>query len=172
MQTELEIFLNKCEKSKVQAYVHAHPDCVNEALQLISGGESPVSWRAAWLIELHMKQNDSRIQPHIEELIRILPSRAESEQREIMKILYKMDVDENIEGLLFDHCASIWLTLNKQTSVRVNALKLICKIAMRQPEMMDELKVLTQSHYLEKMSLPIRNSIGRMISGVSKKNKT
>ncbi len=168
MDTGLEIFLRTSKKSALKKYVEAHPDCFTEAIHLVLTDKKPFSWRAAWLIGTCMQQNDQRISIHAKELVQILPQKSEGEQREVLKILYRVNPGEAIEGMLFDACVTLWENLNKLPSVRFNALKQICKITLQYPDMQGELAALTQSHYLAKLSLPFKKSVAQLLKTTMK----
>ncbi len=55
-----------------------------------------------------------------------------------------MDIDEKYVCDLFDICMNIWEQINKSLSVRINALKLIIKIANKHPELKHEISFLVQ----------------------------
>jgi hypothetical protein len=168
METPLELFLNKCRKDRLHAFVESNPHSFAEAIELILNNKKEVAWRAAWFLENCMCPDDPRIAKHVRRFVEILPEREESEQRELMRILYQMNVPEDIEGLLFDQCILIWTSTHKKSAVRINALKLICKIVKKQPELIGELKMLTQGMYLSKISLPLQNSIKRLLQSTIK----
>lgn len=69
-----------------------------------------------------------------------------------------MDLDEKYESVLFDMCMNIWEQINKAPSVRINALKLIIKIANKHPELKHEISFLAQDHYLKSLSPGARHS--------------
>jgi hypothetical protein len=75
-----------------------------------------------------------------------------------------MKVDEKYEGLLFDTCFGIWEQINKATSVRINALKLIVKIANKHPELKQEVSFLAQDYYTESFSPGARQSVKKIMN--------
>jgi len=81
----------------------------------------------------------------------------------LIKILLKMELKEDYEGILFDHCMDIWEQINKTPSVRVNTLKLIIKIAKKHPELAKEISFITEDHYLESLSLGAKNSVSKLM---------
>jgi len=76
----------------------------------------------AWLLWSCVEKNDRRIKSHIRSIIRSLKGKNDGHQRELIKILYLMDLDENHEGILFDHCISIWEKIDKKPSAKVQCL--------------------------------------------------
>lgn len=74
-----------------------------------------------------------------------------------------MELDEKYEGVLFDICMGIWEQINKAPSVRINALKLIIKIANKHPELKQEISLLVQDHYLTSLSHGARRSALKLL---------
>ena len=153
-------------KEEMIRYVANHPESFEELVQLAMADKQPYSWRAAWLLWSCMADNDSRIKGRIRKIIGSLKGKNDGHQRELLKILYQMDLDEKYEGLLFDHCVSIWEKINKKPSVRFNAFKMIIKISRNYPEFSQEIGFLLQEHYLETLSKGVRHSITIMINGL------
>ena len=75
-----------------------------------------------------------------------------------------MELDEKYEGILFDICMNVWEQIDKSPSVRVNALKMIVKIANKHPELKQEIDFLTQDHFWESLSPGAKHSAKKNIS--------
>ena len=162
METELEKVLMSFYKEEMILYIANHPESFEELVQLALDDKQPYSWRAAWLLWSCVEENDRRIKSHIRSIISSLKGKNDGHQRELIKILYLMDLDENHEGILFDHCISIWEKINKQPSVRFNAFKMIVKISRKYPELSQEIGFLLQDHYLETLSPGVRRGLLKM----------
>ncbi len=169
METELEKVLMSFHKAEMTMYMANHPESFEELIQLAIDDKQPYSWRAAWLLWGCMEENDSRIKEHIRTIIRSVQGKKDGHQRELIKILYLMNLDEIDEGILFDHCISIWEKINKQPSVRFNAFKMILKISRKYPELAKEIDFLLQDHYLETLSNGARRALLKMTNGITKK---
>jgi len=74
-----------------------------------------------------------------------------------------MELDEKYESVLFDICMGVWEQINKAPSVRVNALKMIIKIANKHPELRQEISFLTQEHYVDSLSPGAKHSIKKLM---------
>jgi hypothetical protein len=106
-----------------------------------------------------METNDQRIQGYLKFIIEIISFRNDDQQREILIILQKMEIPEELEGLLFSHCVKVWGTINKKPSVRFNAFKMMAKIAQKHPGLSREIDFLTQDQYLDSLSPTVRKSV-------------
>jgi len=149
------------------SYMAAYPEDFEEAIKLAISEKQPYSWRAAWLLWSCMEENDKRIQEYIKNIISIISTKNDAHQRELLKILQQMEINEEYEGLLFNLCVTVWEKINKKPSVRFNAFKMIVKIAKNHPDLSHEIVLLTQNQYVDSLSPAAKKSISRMIKEFS-----
>ncbi|MFC2136814.1 hypothetical protein ACFLTE_01430 [Bacteroidota bacterium] len=168
METAIEQILKNSYKEEMISYMNAHPEDFEEAIELAISNKQPYSWRAAWLLWSCIEENDKRIKRHIKRIINALESKTENHQRELLKILLKMELNEEYEGFLFNLCVNIWERINKNPSVRFTAFMVIVKIAKKHPELFHEITLLTQNQYLDSLSPGIKKSISKMIKELNK----
>ncbi len=167
METGLEKVLTSFYKDGMISYLNSHPDDFEEAVKLAVSDKQPYSWRAAWLLWSCMDENDIRIQGYIKDIINSIATKNDGHQRELIKILMQMELNEEHEGYLFNVCLNLWETINKKPSVRFTAFNLIVKLAKKYPELYHEINFLTQDHYLDSLSPAVKKSILKMIGGIS-----
>jgi hypothetical protein len=163
METALEHILISSHKNEMISFMATHPEYFEEAIELAILNKQPYSWRAAWLLWSCMKENDQRVQRYVEKIISVLTSKNEDHQRELLKILYKMRLSEEYEGLLFNLCVTVWKKIDSKPSVRFNAFKMIVKIAQKYPDLKNEITLLTQNQYMESLSSAAQKSIYTMV---------
>lgn len=163
METTLKKALKELYRDDMLTFFAQHPEYFTEAIELAMGDENPYCWRAAWLIFGCMEQNDHRIRAYVPEFIRILPEKQGGHQRELLKILDKMEISEQLEGVLFDHCVNIWEKIAGIPSARYFAIRTIIGMAAKYPELSKEVYFLTGEHYLETLSPGIRKAILKML---------
>ena len=166
METELERILTNSYKADMISYLTSHPEAFKEAFKLAISDKQPYSWRAAWLLWSCMEKNDQRVQGHVKDLIDSIPTKNDNEQRELFLILQKMELNEELDGILFNICVSVWEKINKKPSVRFNAFRLIVKIVKKYPELSNEIRFLTQNQYMISLSPTATKSIFRMIKKI------
>jgi hypothetical protein len=169
METPLEQILSNFYKKEMIMYVAEHPDDFQEAISLAVSNKQPYSWRSAWLLWSCMEKDDPRIREHIPAIISAIKSLPDGHQRELMKILQLMELEEEHEGVLFDICASIWEKIHKQPSVRYNAFITMVKIAEKYPELLNDLGFLAQTQYLETLSPGVKRGIYKMLEKITVK---
>lgn len=166
METELEWILTNSYKADMISYLSTHPENFGEAINLAITDKQPYSWRAAWLLWSCMEKNDDRIQGYVKAIIDTISDKNDNHQRELLLILQQMDISMELEGLLFNHCVTVWEKINKKPSVRFNAFKVIVKIAQKHPDLCREITFLTQDQYMDSLSPAVRKSISEMIKGL------
>lgn len=163
METALEHTLTSFYKDGMIRYLSEHPEDFEEAVQLAVSDKQPYSWRAAWLLWSCMEKDDDRIRPHIDTILDVMPTMKDGQQRELIKILCNMELDELHEGRLFSFCMDLWEQIHKKPSVRWNAFMYILKMAGKYPELMNEVALLTQEQYMETLSPGVRHSLSRLM---------
>lgn len=163
MISALEQVLMNFYKEEMISFLEIHPEFFTEAIELAIKDEQPFSWRSAWLLWSCMEINDKRIRKSIDKILTALPSKQDGHQRELIKILLQMRLNERQEGKLFNICLTIWESLNKKPSVRYTAFKFIIEMTKKYPELNKEIQYLTQEHYLESLSPGIKNSISLLM---------
>jgi len=164
MEGSLEYQLTeRFSKKTLVAFINADPKHFNQAIQFAISDEQPMAWRSTWLLGHCMSKNDTRLQSHVKYFMEIVETKKDGHQRELLKILNKMDIDEEIEGHLFDICMTIWETITKSPSVRIKAFEILTKIAKKHPELNNEIEFLSENHYTKTLSPGIKRSVEKFI---------
>ena len=153
---------DRINKEEILAILSSSPKSFREGVLIALSDHQPQAWRAAWLINNCMTANDERIQPYITSLIEGISGKGDGHQREFLKILNKMELDDEQEGRLFEACTNIWETISKSPSVRIFAFKFMYKTLVKYPELKDEIEFLMEDHYTENLSPGILNSFNKM----------
>jgi hypothetical protein len=166
MESVLETKLMTLYKNEMISFLKSHPECFEEAIQLAISDKQPYSWRSAFLLYDCIEKNDKRILKHISSIVNCLQDKRDGHQRELLKILYKMEIKGKYEGQIFDICMNLWEQINKAPSVRMTAFKFIVKIAKKHPDLLGEIVFLTQDQYLETLSPGVKSSIEKMLQEV------
>lgn len=163
METALEHILTSAYKTDMISFISTHPENFEETIKLAVSNKQPYSWRAAWLLWSCMEKNDLRIQSHIKEIIDSLKNKDDGHQRELLKILMQMELNDEQEGFLFNYCSTLWENINKKPSVRFTAFQFIIKMAKKYPELSNEIVFLTQNHYLDSLTPGAKKSITKIL---------
>ena len=126
------------------------------------------AWRIAWKINHEMKMNDKRVSPYIDDIIKCIELKNDGHQRELLKILEKMNLNEKQEGLLFQQCVFIWERIDKIPSVRIKAFQILSKIAHDYPELKKELIHFSSDKYTDTLGRGIKKSFENIMNNAFK----
>jgi hypothetical protein len=94
LESALEHKLLNSYKSEMISFINAHPEYFEEAIELAVSDKQPYSWRAAYVLWSVIKENDKRIQRHIKKIVEAVKNKDDGHQRELIKILLMMELDE------------------------------------------------------------------------------
>ncbi|MEN8191260.1 MAG: hypothetical protein ABFS12_00505 [Bacteroidota bacterium] len=161
-----DILTARLRKDEMVAFLKKHPNKFEEVLNTALTDNQPEAWRAAWLLNHYMKENDQRVKLQIKKIIKVIPTKQDGHQRELLKILNKMELSEKQQGKLFDICLTIWESIHKSPSVRGTAFMFLLKISKKYPELRNEIVHLTQNHYTDTLSPGIKHSFNKIIEGL------
>ncbi len=162
-ETNLEYTLTNLRKDDWTSYITKHQDDFPELVNLSISDKQPYSWRASWLLWSCMNNNDPRVKNHTQKIVDILPVRPNSQQRALLKVLQRMEIDPLCEGQLFDTCSKIWQNINNNNSLRFQAFKLMVVVSKKYPELTSEIKLLTDNYYTDSLSDVLKKSIFKLI---------
>ncbi len=160
--SELEKILLNSYKEDMVSFLNSHPEYFEEAIDLAISDEERLSWRSAWLLWSCIEKDDPKIRKHIDRIINAIPEKKDGHQRELVKILSVMKLNEEQEGRLFDICMNLWEGLGKSPSIRYTAINFIFGMTKKYPELKSELEFLLQDQYLESLSPGVKRSIEKM----------
>lgn len=156
--------LNENRRSKLIAQMDSDISEFNYLLKYALANEK-YSWRATNVIKNHIQQNDERIIKHLDAIIVSIENKEDGHQRELLGILLKCDIAEEFEGRLFDICCTIWEDIQKIPSTRSLAFQQMNKIALKYPELKNEMKLFCEEYYTESLSPGIKKGIMKLIKG-------
>ncbi|MCG8698563.1 MAG: hypothetical protein MI922_10955 [Bacteroidales bacterium] len=162
METELEHIIMNAYKDQMMHFMYTHPGCFEEAAEMAISEREPFCWRATWLLHSCANDNDSRLQSYVDQFIDAIRGKRDGHQRELLKLLLRMNLNEDQEGRLFDLCVEIWEKINYRPSVRATAFNFIVATVKKYPDLKSEIEYFTQDQYLETLSPGIKRVIQRM----------
>ncbi|MDW3193365.1 MAG: hypothetical protein R8G66_13415 [Cytophagales bacterium] len=161
-QQEWETLLNgRFDREPIIAHLKEHQETRKHFLE-ITLLRNEYAWRAAWLLKGAVSKQDN-YDDFIDRAIKLLPDLPDGHQREILKLLENMSVNESMEGPLFDVCMSIWESPGKIPSTRMTAFLFILETVKKYPELKTELDHLTQDHYMESLSPGVKRVLEKRI---------
>jgi len=97
LESALEYKLLNSHKKEMISYMTDHPEAFNEAIELAVSDRQPYAWRAAYVLWSVIQENDKRIKKHIKKIVDAVKNKNDGHQRELVKILLMMELDENMK---------------------------------------------------------------------------
>ena len=155
----LDIVLSKFFKKDVFNFMNQFPEEFESIVALTITDEKPICWRAAWVVQTFMEQDDERVQPYVDAILQIIPQKEDGHQRELLKLVINKNLTDEEEGRLFEVCIRIWKDIHKKPGTRSYAFQCIDNITTIYPELRNELMGLFGPEYLETLSPAIRKTI-------------
>ena len=128
----------------------------NFLLKHMTKDVKPTSWRSAWVINHLMKDDDKRIKKELSTIIKSIKGKSDGHQRELIRIVRKMNLSEKNEGFFFDTCMQVWEDVHKKPATRHYAGLFIIEMAKKYPEINNELEYLTTDYYTKTLSPGIK----------------
>ena len=130
--------------------------------QLIFCEDPKVAWRAAWVIDHASEADPVKLEPYVAGLIDQLPTlKSSALKRHFTRMINRHAIPENQMGSLIDVLYNL-LSPAEAIAVRANALEILLKIALSEPELRDELRCVTEA-MLEEEATPGMISKGKKI---------
>jgi len=152
----------RIDRPKLIEYLKNDPSQKVELFTIAVNEGEPLGWRAAWMIRHVAEPKDPLLQKFLPEVINGIGSYDESKQREWLKIVVKMEVPEELQGELYDHCVNIWLDIGKHAALRISAFQWMVKLVEMYPELASEVKLLMTQEYVEALTPGIQGTFKRL----------
>ena len=150
-------------KETVIAELQQHPEWFSEGVTLALSPTDPMAWRAVWVLrEAFPAQADLWV-PYIDQAIAVLPRLESGHQREWLKALEGLPLNEEQESLQYDLCLEFWSNPNNPPSLRHTAFLGLARFIEKYPELQPELDQVTVPEYLETLSPGVRRGVEKRI---------
>lgn len=166
-----ELVLQKHSKhhtSQLAAKIAGNPKDVSVLWQIIITGESPVPERASWILshlfDMRPEVLDDMATPFIDQL----PiSDHQAIKRNILRCLAGMPIPESDAGALFNICVDWIYSAREDVAVRAHAMTIVTNIALEEPGLIDEVKVVIEDQY-ENGSTGIQSRCRNLLKRISR----
>ena len=137
------LFRDKAQKQHLIDQINRNKDLFDAFMSFSLLENEPMAWRAAWVLRSCLVKNDPRIVSKALTITKAIKGKEDGHQRELIKNLELIELDDSFEGYLFDECMNIWETLSKIPSTRITAFKAMHRTAKKYPELKQDLKLLS-----------------------------
>ena len=152
------LFVKNFSKDTLVSFIKNDSKKIEEAYKIALTNNQPQAWRAAWILNHVIKNNDESFIIKVDPILKVLLDCKDGHQREWLKVLEKLKLLENQKSELFDICIEIWSDIFKRPGTRITAFRFLVKLVKKYPELKNEIVPLTQSHFTNSLSPGIKNS--------------
>ena len=137
---------SKKQASRIQQYIGNNPVLFDELVNVFLEGPYRVTQRAAWPLSLCVEKHPELAKPHLKALIKNLAraNQHDAVKRNTFRLLQYVDIPKKIHGITVDACVGVLQNRKEPIAVRVFAMTTLTNIAMKYPEMIDEVKLIVE----------------------------
>jgi hypothetical protein len=116
------------------------PELFDQLFCIFMQDEGPVSWKAAWVMDVASEKQPRLLKPYIGKIVSHLEKCSQdSTKRESLRMLARSPLPEEQLGLLITLCFD-WLTSSKESvAVKMFSMEILYRISQQEPEMKKEL---------------------------------
>jgi hypothetical protein len=140
-----EILTKGMHKSDVDLCASAvvqQPKLFEELLDIVAKGEVTPAMKAAWILGKASELNRALPAKHVARIIELLSlAKVSGVQRELIKTLFKLNLQEEEESRLLDLCFHFLNHAESDVAVRNQALKILLALTKKYPDLKQEVIV-------------------------------
>jgi len=151
MSDELKAILVNTPREIRQAgvlYIKHNPNQLQNLIDMSFSNSQPEGWRAAWVLADLVKKDlqiREQIQPLSSKIVASFKTfNSPGQIREFLKVIQRLDVNEEDMGMLIDLSFSWLLDRKADQSFRVHAMQIIYDYSEKEPDLLPELKAILE----------------------------
>lgn len=172
-RNELSVHISKLDIKPIVKSITQHQEEFADICQLTSDSKRLISWRALWVCEKLSEIHPGWFIPLREELTtRLLTYTHQGSKRLILSILFNLPVVEPISVPLLNFCFDRMLSLNESIGVQALCIKLAYQLCQKEPELLNELRIILESAETEYFSRGVTTSIRNTLKKIYQTIKT
>lgn len=169
MSESFEYIFTHFTTAQLNEWMVINPHRFEALVELAISPEEKYSRHGAWMLGKWVVGNEDKMPPYIPKMLECIPIVCDSQKRDLLNVLRQVEIGEDHEGILFDQSVKIWSDVGKMPSLRYHAMRVILKIAVKYPDLKNEIDLITSKEYVETLSGGVRNSLGKMLEDYEKK---
>ncbi|MFY9150536.1 MAG: hypothetical protein WAO52_00850 [Prolixibacteraceae bacterium] len=121
-------------------YISENPENIDLILSIAHDDSFVRNWRALWLIDKIHEKHPELVIPYWPKLISFLfQTNDPSKKRHLLKLIGLHDIPEENMALLLNFCTDIFTSSTEPVAVRVHAMQILFRIALKEPDYAGEL---------------------------------
>jgi hypothetical protein len=135
---------------KVADYVGNNPSRFKSLLEVFMEGPFRVSQRASWPLNLCVERHTKLIDPHFASILRMAkkPGIHDAVKRNIFRMLQFVSIPKKHQGQVADLAFNFLMDTKEPVAVRVFAMTVLANIAMEEPDLKEELRIVIEDGLL------------------------
>ncbi|MEL7532758.1 MAG: hypothetical protein AAFN10_15675 [Bacteroidota bacterium] len=138
---------NRDHMVEIAEWVGEDPKRFAEVWRLVNCGEEPTAPYASWLMDFCLQLHPNHLLPYRKGAFDLLQQPLHNMiHRNIVKHLYRVEIDEEIEGELYDLAINKISNPQVEVAIRVHCMNIAWKIAEPYPELREELRLVIEGH--------------------------
>jgi len=124
----------------IKDHIVSHPAAISDLMELFFSQSVQLSQRSSWALLFVGLEDPEIIKPYLSQMVALMPTANHDAQiRNTIRIFEEIDIPEDLEGPLFEHCFNYLMDHKRPTAIRAFSLHVLEKIANRHPELKHEL---------------------------------
>jgi hypothetical protein len=135
-------------KNKVIRYVGTDPKRFDELMTIFLGDTYRLTQWAGWPLSDIVRKHPTLIKPYLKPLLKSIdrPRMHVAVKRNVMRMFQFIDIPGNLGGLAFDKAFKLFSDTSEPVAVRVFAMTVMMKIAMKEPGLKNEVAIAIEEH--------------------------
>ena len=123
------------------------PVRLEELMNLFFSDDNMICQRASWSVGLLGSKNPKIFEPYFPKMIEALEFPLhDAIVRNTLRTWKEMEIPEEYEGVVFERCYNYLVDVNQPVAIRVFAMCILSNIAVKYPELIEELIPAIEDH--------------------------
>ncbi len=170
-EAKLSSTLSRSVIDAIVASVQSYPEDFERLYSLVTNKETKLSWRAAWACEKLSELSPEWFIPKYDEIVCLTLSMKHSgTKRLLLSILYNLPVPAEFPVELYNFCLEKMLSPDEAIAVQGLCIKLAYKIALKEPELLGEIRLYLENAETEYFSTGVKNCIRNVLKKINSRN--
>jgi hypothetical protein len=145
-----------------------YPEDFEPLYSLVTNKETKLSWRAAWACEKLSELTPEWFIPKYDEIVSLTLSMKHSgTKRLLLSILYNLPVPAEFPVELYNFCLEKMLSPDEAIAIQALCIKLAYKIALKEPELLSEIRLYLENAETEYFSTGVKNCIRNVLKKIN-----
>lgn len=167
-ETKLSSTLSRNFVDAIVESVLFYPEDFEPLYSLVTNKETKLSWRAAWACEKLSELTPEWFIPKYDEIVSLTLSMKHSgTKRLLLSILYNLPVPAEFPVELYNFCLEKMLSPDEAIAIQALCIKLAYKIALKEPELLCEIRLYLENAETEYFSTGVKNCIRNVLKKIN-----